>query len=82
MGIDTVYKSFAKIEVVTHGLMVVVAGDLFSMPGGTVPNDHEFARPPSAFQPAHDSAMPFVDPKTPSREAWRLCPIRTLNIEL
>ena len=48
------------------------------LPGGAVPNDHDCARPPSIFQPAHDSTVPFGDPKNASREAWRLCAIRTV----
>ena len=38
MGIDTVDESFASIEEVTHGLMAVVASDLFSHPAPEILN--------------------------------------------
>ena len=48
------------------------------MPGGAVPKGHDVVRPPAIIQPAHDSAIPFEDPKDASREAWPLCGLRTV----
>ena len=38
MGIDTFDESFASIEEVTHGMVAVVASDLFSQPAPEILN--------------------------------------------